>query len=104
MDRPRKVNDDQEAVVREFIECVAEFAIPVSQPVMVELYDMLGYRVYPNGARVNKNKQVTHRFGESLNPEDEYYDDWQRMTDAEIEDTNTSESGTSEQAESPSVG
>ncbi len=82
--RPVRVNRDQEAVIRQFIEATQQYQIPLKGLTLVDLYDLLGYKLCPNGSRVNKMVEETFKFGENYAPVDEYYTDWQEATDEEI--------------------
>jgi len=102
--RPVRVHRDQEAVIRQFIEGIHEFGLPVKGTTLHDLYDLLGYKLASNGARVNKAQEQTFKFGESYDPKDEYYDDWQEATDEEIAALETNaESSTSEPTEGAEV-
>ena len=98
--RPTQVNLDQEAVLRQLVAGAEAVDLVLPRDTMRWIYDMLGYKVAPNGARVNANKEITFKFGEPCTVEDEFYADWQDITDAEIADN----SGASEQAEGSPVG
>lgn len=102
--RPCVLNRNQEAIVREFIVSVEDESIPVKGSTLSNLYDLLGYRVAPNGARINKNREDKFRLGETYDPEDEFYSDWQEITDEEIAESNdTPESGAGESAKGSEV-
>jgi hypothetical protein len=92
--RPVAVTPEQENIIRHFLVGAENLNIKLSAQLVTELYNLLGYKVAPNGARVNKNKELKAVFGQPFNPRDEFYDDWQEITDAEIKDQ--SKSSTSE--------
>lgn len=102
--RPCLVDRDGEAAVRHFIMAIDEWSLPVKASTVLDLYDILGYKLAANGARINKNIEETFKFGQEYDPEDEFYDDWQEITDEEIAATEDSpESSASEPTESTEV-
>jgi hypothetical protein len=98
------VDRDGEAVIRHFIEAIDEWSLPLKGATLLDLYDILGYKIAGNGARINKLSEETFKFGTNYDPEDEFYADWQEITDEEIAEVeDTSEPSASGAAESPEV-
>lgn len=82
--RPVRVARNQESIIRHFIVACDDHQIPIKGGTLADLYQILGYQVAPNGARVAIGTEITMKYGQELNIKDEFYDDWQDITDAEV--------------------
>lgn len=102
--------DEQELIIREFLDQCADFDIALPQHVVAGLIDVLGYKVIAPGKLVRKDREIKTIFGDP-DPyrliEDEYGPDYEallkRMEDAAGSE-DTTETSPGESPEGDAVG
>ena len=109
MKRASRLTPEQEHPVRAFINDVEVLGLPISNKIIIELLDLLGYKVAPNGARVWKEIEIKIPYGGKCELEDQFMSDWNDIgmtfDDVEIEHEaeDQPESSTSEPPEGSEV-
>jgi len=88
-DRDSKLTYDQEVVVRRFIKDSAEVDLTLPVRWLMPLYEAMGYRVAPNGARVLASIELKLPFGTRAD------DHWEDTFDADGENLVDSSADTS---------